>query len=78
MPNTKLAHKHAYEDVGVLHRDISVGNILITTAGGLLIDWDLCKHVRDLATAARQSERTVSFFEGDYVCVDIYFMFSVL
>jgi len=78
MPNSKLAHKYAYEDVGILHRDISVGNILITTAGGLLIDWDLCKHVRDLTKAARQSERTVSFFHGDCAYVVIYFIFSVL
>ncbi|KAI0253866.1 hypothetical protein BJV78DRAFT_1122546, partial [Lactifluus subvellereus] len=41
-----VAHKEAYLH-GVLHRDISFGNILITDNaafdGGLLIDWDLCK-----------------------------------
>ncbi|KAI0245684.1 hypothetical protein BJV78DRAFT_1137314 [Lactifluus subvellereus] len=40
-----IAHKDAYLH-GVLHRDISLGNILITDDpafdGGLLIDWDLC------------------------------------
>jgi len=57
-----LAHKEAYENARILHRDVSVGNILITDEGrGLLIDWDMCKHVRDLPEAARQSERTVSF-----------------
>ncbi|EEB94797.1 hypothetical protein MPER_06333, partial [Moniliophthora perniciosa FA553] len=36
------AHQDAYERASILHRDISVGNILITdNGGGLLIDWDL-------------------------------------
>ncbi|KAI9442083.1 hypothetical protein BJY52DRAFT_1089943, partial [Lactarius psammicola] len=41
-----VAHKEAYFQ-GVLHRDISSGNILITDDkafdGGLLIDWDQCR-----------------------------------
>ena len=41
-----VAHKGAYLQ-GVLHRDISHNNILITEnpsyEGGMLIDWDLCK-----------------------------------
>ena len=54
------AHKEAFEKAGILHRDISVGNILITPDGrGLLIDWELCKRVKDLANGARLSERTV-------------------
>ena len=52
------AHKEAYE-AGILHRDISVGNIMITPEGrGLLIDWDMCKFIDDLPHI-RQSERTV-------------------
>ena len=57
------AHKEAYEKAHILHRDISVGNIMITSEGrGLLIDWDMCKRVTDLPTVARQSERTVCAF----------------
>jgi hypothetical protein len=69
-----IAHKAAY-DVGVLHRDISPGNILIadedgldsnngsnTIDGGMLIDWDLSKIVNpnDRQATARESGRTVS------------------
>ncbi|KAH9000867.1 hypothetical protein EDB86DRAFT_3101166 [Lactarius hatsudake] len=40
------AHTEAYERVGILHRDVSAGNILITDNGsGILIDWDLSKKV---------------------------------
>ncbi|EEB94742.1 hypothetical protein MPER_06395, partial [Moniliophthora perniciosa FA553] len=34
--------------VGILHRDVSLGNILITKAGGLLIDWDLSMDICEL------------------------------
>jgi serine/threonine protein kinase len=30
-------------NAGILHRDISAGNIIIYNGGGLLIDWDLSK-----------------------------------
>ncbi|TFY77261.1 hypothetical protein EWM64_g6751, partial [Hericium alpestre] len=45
------AHWIAYSKAGILHRDISDGNILITKSKhgegyeGLLIDWELCKSV---------------------------------
>ena len=52
-----IAHKEAYESAGILHRDISAENILITDDGhGLLIDWDISKRVEK---GARQSERSV-------------------
>jgi serine/threonine protein kinase len=55
------AHKQAYEGPKILHRDISAGNIILTDDGnGLLIDWDLCNRVENLAKVGRLSERTVS------------------
>ncbi|KAI0273497.1 hypothetical protein BC834DRAFT_799544, partial [Gloeopeniophorella convolvens] len=39
-----IAHGVAYKRIHILHRDISVGNILITDDDkGILIDWDLSK-----------------------------------
>ncbi|THU94115.1 hypothetical protein K435DRAFT_779564 [Dendrothele bispora CBS 962.96] len=53
-----IAHTDACEKAGLLHRDVSAGNILITTDGkGLLSDWELSKEVTKLAKA-RQHERT--------------------
>ncbi|KIK17810.1 hypothetical protein PISMIDRAFT_110701, partial [Pisolithus microcarpus 441] len=37
-----LAHREEYV-VGILHRDISAGNIIIFLGHGYLIDWDLAK-----------------------------------
>ncbi|KAI0319061.1 hypothetical protein OF83DRAFT_1241157 [Amylostereum chailletii] len=48
------AHAHAFSLLNILHRDISAGNILITSDGrGLLIDWDLC---RDLSLPVKKNE----------------------
>ncbi|KAG1762982.1 hypothetical protein EDD22DRAFT_846735 [Suillus occidentalis] len=38
-----LAHQDAYEIAKILHRDLSVGNIVIYRGKGILIDWDLAK-----------------------------------
>ncbi|KAF9232713.1 hypothetical protein BU15DRAFT_16966, partial [Melanogaster broomeanus] len=54
--DTLYAHEDAFQ-CGVLHRDISPGNILITDGGGILIDWDLCKHI-NASSGPRQSTRT--------------------
>ena len=67
-----IAHEQAWK-TGILHRDISAGNILIVDNGelnpedtneptGMLIDWDLSKSVTkdDGPTTARQYTRTVS------------------
>ncbi|KIM40752.1 hypothetical protein M413DRAFT_52423, partial [Hebeloma cylindrosporum] len=35
-------HDAAFFDAHILHRDISIGNILIHNGRGLLIDWDSC------------------------------------
>ncbi|PPQ89807.1 hypothetical protein CVT25_007412 [Psilocybe cyanescens] len=41
-----LAHKDAYEKCGILHRDISAGNVLLKVGGGgILNDWDLARYV---------------------------------
>ncbi|GJJ09153.1 hypothetical protein Clacol_003375 [Clathrus columnatus] len=49
------AHRAAYFNAGILHRDISSGNIMIYNKEGLLIDWDLSKSKDN---DARGSERT--------------------
>ena len=54
-----LAHSEAYEKAGILHRDISVGNIMLYKGGGFLIDWDLSKFTKLIGTEARQAERSV-------------------
>ena len=70
LTSNNLAHDDAFYDAGVLHRDISVGNIIILQNGtGLLVDWDLCK-VMDPASEneERAVERTVS--ERRYYHID--------
>ncbi|KAM5536953.1 hypothetical protein V8D89_009382 [Ganoderma adspersum] len=53
------AHDHAVKRAGVLHRDISVGNIMINTNGnGFLIDWDLSRLISELGTGPMEPERT--------------------
>ena len=38
----RVAHTLAF-NMGILHRDISQGNVLIAKDGrGMLIDWDMC------------------------------------
>ena len=55
------AHYDAWTMAHVLHRDISVGNILIdpVTRRGILIDWDLCRFEWELALGPTEPERTV-------------------
>jgi RIO-like serine/threonine protein kinase len=53
------AHMDAY-NAGILHRDFSVGNIVIDPNGeGWLIDWDLSKPVSLQSEAPRRATRTV-------------------
>ncbi|EKM52418.1 uncharacterized protein PHACADRAFT_198473 [Phanerochaete carnosa HHB-10118-sp] len=49
-----LAHKEAWEKAEILHRDVSVGNIMIGIERGtaFLNDWDLCKYKEDLTKPA--------------------------
>ncbi|KAI9574128.1 hypothetical protein HD554DRAFT_2165620 [Boletus coccyginus] len=37
-----IAHQQAYA-IGILHHDLSVGNIIIIDERGYLIDWDFAK-----------------------------------
>ncbi|KAH9855962.1 hypothetical protein C2E23DRAFT_773409 [Lenzites betulinus] len=57
-----LAHSKAYEK-GIIHRDISAGNILLyeNSRGhlvGLLSDWELSKKLSDQTETGRQPDRT--------------------
>ena len=42
-----LAHHKVWKDAKVLHRDVSVGNIVVRTEGeertGFLVSWDLSR-----------------------------------
>ncbi|KAG1788509.1 hypothetical protein EV424DRAFT_1550633 [Suillus variegatus] len=51
-----IAHKEAYHKAGVLHRDLSAGNVVIYKGKGILIDWDLSKLIT--IQGARQVNRT--------------------
>ena len=55
------AHYMAWETAGILHRDISVGNILIDPASrqGFLIDWDLSRLRSELENGPVEPDRTV-------------------
>ncbi|KZP30197.1 hypothetical protein FIBSPDRAFT_946293 [Athelia psychrophila] len=57
-------HDDAFTKAGILHGDISVGNILIVRelegdhTKGVLIDWDLCSLIEDIGQEPRRSART--------------------
>ncbi|KDQ32559.1 hypothetical protein PLEOSDRAFT_1032193, partial [Pleurotus ostreatus PC15] len=51
-------HKQAYEKCKLLHRDVSGGNILLVTNGGLLNDWDMAVKVNEDKLGPRAHERT--------------------
>lgn len=56
-----LGHRQAYEKCGILHQDISGGNILILDNDtGLLIDWDLAEKEAKIKDRSLEHERTVS------------------
>ena len=59
-----VAHGHAWEHAKVLHRDISVGNILIdpVTRLAILIDWDLSRLACELGVGPVEPDRSVSTF----------------
>ncbi|KDQ32552.1 hypothetical protein PLEOSDRAFT_1098553 [Pleurotus ostreatus PC15] len=51
------AHKQAYEECGIIHRDVSGGNILILD-NNLLNDWDLAKKEAEDQDATLVPDRT--------------------
>lgn len=54
-------HDEAYFKAQILHRDISVGNIMIDKDGHrFVIDWDLCTRTGNSEKGPRRPERTVS------------------
>lgn len=57
----ELAHTEACDTAGIIHRDISINNILIDRTGnGMLIDWDLCKWTKgSLVRDESRKSRTV-------------------
>ncbi|TFK92770.1 hypothetical protein K466DRAFT_195010 [Polyporus arcularius HHB13444] len=60
-----IAHRDAWKKARVLHRDVSVSNIMIYEEGrgsyvvryGMLCDWDLCKYQEQMS--ANQRPRTI-------------------
>ncbi|KAK0494104.1 hypothetical protein EDD18DRAFT_382409 [Armillaria luteobubalina] len=65
------AHQKAYELVGILHRDISARNIMMTlnreNRRGILIDWDHCVLVNKFRDSARISRTGTWQFVSAYL-----------
>ena len=60
---TFTAHRKAWE-IGVLHRDVSFGNIVIVNGRGCLIDWELARVNQHPDPRARQRTVGTSYFFG--------------
>ncbi|KAJ3505210.1 hypothetical protein NLJ89_g7536 [Agrocybe chaxingu] len=53
------AHREAFENCVILHRDISGGNVMMNENGcGILNDWDLARTVVEIEKGARQPHRS--------------------
>ena len=66
-----VAHDGAYYDASILHRNISVGNIMILEGegGGFLIDWDMCVRIGPGAKSLGRVEKTVGIFLWSQDCL---------
>ncbi|KAG2086011.1 uncharacterized protein F5147DRAFT_588715 [Suillus discolor] len=64
------AHQDAYQNAKILHRDLSVGNIVIYRGKGFLIDWDLAKLV--IIQGPRQTTHMVSSFHAQTHCINFF------
>ncbi|KAI0829194.1 hypothetical protein BC628DRAFT_1359612 [Trametes gibbosa] len=59
MADAMEGHRLAYEEAGILHRDVSANNIVIREDGrGMLIDWDMTRPVAEIRSGASQSSRS--------------------
>ncbi|KAE9385386.1 hypothetical protein BT96DRAFT_840765 [Gymnopus androsaceus JB14] len=56
-----IAHKHAFIQAGVLHQDISFGNIIIVGGCGYLIDWEFARWDGEGDGAAEERTGTWQF-----------------
>jgi RIO-like serine/threonine protein kinase len=69
-----LAHRFAWELCGILHRDVSGKNVLLTEDGrGVLNDWDLAKTINGMEKGVRRHQRTVSSDHNGNRSLLIYF-----
>ncbi|KAG2113385.1 hypothetical protein DEU56DRAFT_761947 [Suillus clintonianus] len=59
-----IAHEDACIKAGVLHRDLSAGNVVMHEGIGILIDWDLAKLLR--IKGPRQITRTFPVTKGTW------------
>lgn len=59
-----LGHRDAWEKAKVLHRDVSIGNIMIDVESseedprGMLIDWDVCRYEDEPSTSEQLGGQT--------------------
>lgn len=64
------AHQDVYQNAKILHRDLSVGNIIIYQGKGFLINWDLAKLV--IIQGPQQMTCTVSSFHAQTHCINFF------
>jgi len=70
-----VAHTDALMICGILHRDISAGNILLSLDGtGILNDWDMARKVEDIRKGPRQPCRTVSAISNSIITILTFFL----